>query len=1216
MPLKVTARVREQRAWGTRFDSLNVSPPLAESTAHFSPTKLKDDGDGDSESAKPPPSRAWADDEVPMSLGQAENSARDDPWASQRKERPKMPHEASVFVGSLPANMDETELSRLLAQHLSQHADVKNVKVIHDARGGVCAFVQCEDASQAARIISEARSSPQLFLGRYLRYEPARAFRSLLISYRTPTQFLPNPGQHASEDDNNNVFVNDDGVTGRLCELEPADAMRIWRPRNARYPVILYKSEARDFDEMRADVAQAVPTAADAFAGTGFFLDNMKYDEETLMKLCSAFGPIESFLPYCPSAEIAGDNSGSQMSDPNVAYPSPHDGPRSTGMDNRVWEVKWGHRTDCVSALMTLKRVPHLVVSWAHQHHPSREATPQHPWHVYSGRTISPRFLQSSTTEHGGIQSFDPSMLSPSFRRDSRLDSRGAMASFGTESTDVTRVDISGPQKAHLHATVESSDICCETENGWLLVRPPHLWGPSSALKHPTSPRDFVNPTPGVKQSPRWDDSDFPPLQGFIHEDSSVTVGDTVNDSAETGSAFHLETSVEMPHSPHIIKLQMEDATSKRVGTRPPQLTRPVNVHRRSMSNPTPRVPLVDDIPPTPELDMSPMTPRTPYTGHGFPKTPLYSSASPLPIYNAQKTVEESQVGYVDRNAYFGRERDVDPTTVFVGGLDMFSPRPWDEEKLRSLFGRYGVVDDVKIIRPANKKSAFAFVKFSSEEAPQRAIEEEHNRVYDGRAIRVQLRDNQPHRLGWRFQARGRGRLFSQGFNRQDMDVHVDETHVERQMDTNGDDPLTFCQESVAHDPSTPCSEAAQDGENRVAFRRSDSVEMHDLGDGQSTQVDSEVVSKYQSPSPYRTMKGFDTPTAASVTPPPSSFGTSVSAIAQTTPHAMGPVGYYAPHTWMPPYAQQLHYPIPFGYQAIIQPPHVQFGGPPSPTDLPSPLRPVVSYTPYPYAAPSELPGSTYPQNQPAAKAQPPLRPTGFIQGEHGALIPVYQPEALDQYMTTLSTGHATNLSTSGSGSGQSTGLAQGIATTPNPAWPTYPTHPPIYAYQLSAGVEGSAVPPVSRLQPIPQHIHGQPMIMSNSPTWNPPQYMPVHVQHSHDISTPQAQTLHTTIQNTAATVTPQHSRIGIINGATPDFRPFPIYHRHIPRRDGTQQNLVRSTESAGGTRPTQGVADRRVKNMTSSVGVVSSGSNGDCRQFPVLIHSGSEKPESGDWHA
>jgi hypothetical protein len=42
-----------------------------------------------------------------------------------------------------------------------------------------------QDASAAASLIHTIHSSPaRLFLGRFLRYEPARAFRTLLISYR------------------------------------------------------------------------------------------------------------------------------------------------------------------------------------------------------------------------------------------------------------------------------------------------------------------------------------------------------------------------------------------------------------------------------------------------------------------------------------------------------------------------------------------------------------------------------------------------------------------------------------------------------------------------------------------------------------------------------------------------------------------------------------------------------------------------------------------------------------------------------------------------------------------------------------------------------------------------------------------------------------------------------------------------------------------------
>jgi hypothetical protein len=40
--------------------------------------------------------------------------------------------------------MDQAELSRLLADHLADHTEVKYVKVIRDSKGGACAFVQCE----------------------------------------------------------------------------------------------------------------------------------------------------------------------------------------------------------------------------------------------------------------------------------------------------------------------------------------------------------------------------------------------------------------------------------------------------------------------------------------------------------------------------------------------------------------------------------------------------------------------------------------------------------------------------------------------------------------------------------------------------------------------------------------------------------------------------------------------------------------------------------------------------------------------------------------------------------------------------------------------------------------------------------------------------------------------------------------------------------------
>jgi len=72
----------------------------------------------------------------------------------------KLPHDASVFVGrfvllpwccrplthfrSLPSNIDQGDLTRMLMEHLSEHTQIRNIKVVRDSKGGVCAFVQCE----------------------------------------------------------------------------------------------------------------------------------------------------------------------------------------------------------------------------------------------------------------------------------------------------------------------------------------------------------------------------------------------------------------------------------------------------------------------------------------------------------------------------------------------------------------------------------------------------------------------------------------------------------------------------------------------------------------------------------------------------------------------------------------------------------------------------------------------------------------------------------------------------------------------------------------------------------------------------------------------------------------------------------------------------------------------------------------------------------------
>lgn len=85
----------------------------------------------------------------------------------------------------------------------------------------------------------------------------------------------------------------------------------------------------------------------------------------------------------------------------------------------------------------------------------------------------------------------------------------------------------------------------------------------------------------------------------------------------------------------------------------------------------------------------------------------------------------------------------VDPTAIFVGGLDVYSDDVWDESHLNAIFAKYGRIENIQIVRPgkaslcvrrtrhltcdraASKKSAFAFVKFSDAEAAANAVQEE-----------------------------------------------------------------------------------------------------------------------------------------------------------------------------------------------------------------------------------------------------------------------------------------------------------------------------------------------------------------------------------------------------------------------------------------------------------------------------------------------------------
>ena len=104
------------------------------------------------------------------------------------------------------------------------------------------------------------------------------------------------------------------------------------------------------------------------------------------------------------------------------------------------------------------------------------------------------------------------------------------------------------------------------------------------------------------------------------------------------------------------------------------------------------------DISSTPGLGRSPLTPKTP----GFPLTPTTTYNA---MQNSSTGDESKDDGYLGDVAT--RERDIDPTTLFVGGLETFGPGAWDEEKVTKFFARFGGLEEVKIVRPRRSHSAY-----------------------------------------------------------------------------------------------------------------------------------------------------------------------------------------------------------------------------------------------------------------------------------------------------------------------------------------------------------------------------------------------------------------------------------------------------------------------------------------------------------------------------
>ncbi|OBZ79169.1 hypothetical protein A0H81_01429 [Grifola frondosa] len=997
--------VVKDRAWGTRYDGLESSSP---------PSPFQPISNSPITSIAISPSRTRSDD------GDASIQT------SVVSKTESVSHDASIFVGSLPTNVDYAELTRLLSEHLTQHAEIKAVKVVRDSRGGVCAFVQCEvslflyakpsdtccsllsiavcnfshkrlniilqDISVASRLLDTLRSlPPRPFLGRFLRYEPARPARTLLVSFCAPKYAIARSDAFDDSQDR---------------QVQPAKAMRIFKPRGAKFLTVIYDEEAQNFDISTDDQIEGADPR-DAFIRGGLLFSPLKYNAEMVSPTKMLFHSIMMLIRNPTAGRNDEENAnGSRF------RPYPHDAPRLPGMDTNIWEVKWRNREDCVNAFMTLRRIPHFNVTWAH--HPRMQFGPG-----LDSRFSSPALLYSP-------QSYPHGQHGQHMRTQSHPHSSPRSDHYKPCDHDAIWSSTAKPGPLLIHSKMPRSPVLELPNNEpWTFAHSTPFLGSASPSAGASSASGSVNKQ---QKSLDWSENDFPPLGLDVDEGTlfgSRRSGGSWSDCDPPAEAAGFKASSGLHASLHSSVYPSNSPTE--------------NTSRFAFGDEGIKRGRDEYSPPTPGFSVSPITPLTPRTSQGFPQTPQSATSSTAfgvtPHYDSgldgsPKCTPKgaSRFGGMHESSHFNDdERELDPTTIFVGGLEISDECTWDEPKLYQIFGRFGGIETIQIVRPVNKRTAFAFVKFNNVDSPARAILEEHNRIYEGRQIRVQLRDrNPPQRSPWRH-SRGRGRLtHSSGPTR----LHVDAYGgvgggLGLKIDTKCASNLSGHSAGLSvrgmHTPSP-----AREGQSAVvdfsaAGSDAPSRGLVDFAETSRSSISSSTTKVASSPfgGSHDTAR-VDASSASSL--PSNPVGPSVSVTGPIAPYSMINVGYFPPQPWIHAYPTAYPYAVPFvpgyGYPGYPMPgmhhtPHAfngsQIGISPaggtntwaSASSIQKPAAPFAANDSFTANEETPSPG---PQQ---SDTQPPLRPTGFIQGEHGTLIPVYHPEALGQYMANAHPGQA-----------------------------------------------------------------------------------------------------------------------------------------------------------------------------------------------------------------
>lgn len=210
----------------------------------------------------------------------------------------------------------------------------------------------------------------------------------------------------------------------------------------------------------------------------------------------------------------------------------------------------------------------------------------------------------------------------------------------------------------------------------------------------------------GLVVTPRWSDSDFPPLHTASGFGGFQQTGGPLSDdgsehlvSPSPSSSLSVQPATPVP--PDIIQAAPSMGTEDVLG------------QSRSGSSPTLHRQLEVDlgqdvtVPPTPEHTVSTLTPVTP-SSQTYPLTPPQSATHAADPDDLEDVFHSTPYNMTpNKTNHDGRPkyrpdgpRQFDPFTIFVGGLDMYGTITWDEVRLRSIFGKYGEIEEVQIVRP------------------------------------------------------------------------------------------------------------------------------------------------------------------------------------------------------------------------------------------------------------------------------------------------------------------------------------------------------------------------------------------------------------------------------------------------------------------------------------------------------------------------------------